>query len=71
MQKTKQWQNSTMIQQPMKPLYANDIIDVLPLSRFWRLYFFQKKLVRKDRYGTLCNISNPGFDTLSCQKFKI
>ena len=45
----------------MKSLYAHDVIDVLPLSVFWR---FGTKLVPKARYGTLLSFLTYGYHKL-------
>ena len=42
-----------MISQVIKSLYAHDVIDDLPLSVFWAVEIFGKKLVPKARYDTL------------------
>ena len=48
----------------MKYMCAHDVIDGLPLSRFWRLYFLKKKIVLKARYGTLLSFLTNGYQKL-------
>ena len=52
----------------MKSLCVRDVIDGLPLSRFWRLYFFWKKLILKARYGTLWSFLTYGYQKSTLSK---
>ena len=59
-----------MILQLMKSLYAHDVIDVLPLSVFWRLKFLERNKFQKQHMvpyepfwhmdTTNCNLSKIG-----------
>ena len=60
----------TMISQLMKSLCAHDVIDVLLLSRFWRLYFL-KEISSKSKIWypvKLLEIQIP--ETVTCQKLE-
>ena len=46
----KQYKKSAVISQPMKSLCAHNVIYGLPLSRFWRLYFFERNSKNKIWY---------------------
>ena len=60
-----------MILQLMKSLYAHDVIDVLPLSVFWAVVIFGKKLGSKSKIWYPMNLFDIWIpQTATCQKLE-
>ena len=53
-QHAKQYRKFTMISLLMKSVYADDVIDGLPLSKFWRLYCFKEISSESKIHVKLC-----------------